>query len=346
VRTGIEFRTDDGRDACVDTSAVERRDRGEYWQDSVARMLFPLDTARDHIADFHGRLRVVRLGSVVVARVAAQAHSVHRTAGLIRDDERGTYKISLQLRGPGTVAQNDREASLGPGDMAIYDTDRPYSLRYPDDMDILIFMFPRERLRLRREHVCGLTATRIPGREGLGAVVAPYLAGLAGEADRIGPAAAVLLADSVVDLVAGLLVQQRAGGSWRDDPGGGTSRALLMRAKTFIDEHLADPDLDTQRIARELHLSPRSVQRLFSAEGTGVAEWVRQRRLEQCRKDLADPAQARRPVSAVGAQWGMPDSSHFSRVFKAAYGRSPRDYRADAGTGQPLTASEAPGHPA
>lgn len=316
-------------DECADTSAVGSRDRGDYWQDSVTRMLFPLDTARDRIADFNGVLRVVRLGSVIVARVAAQAHSVHRSAGLIRADERGTYKISLQLRGHGIVAQNDREASLRPGDMAIYDTDQPYSLRYLDDMEILIFMFARERLRLRREQVRDLTATRIPGRNGLGAVIAPYLSGLADQADRLGAAPAVLLADSVVDLVGGLVAAERAGGSPAADADGG-SRAMLMRARVFIDEHLADPNLDTERVARELHLSPRSLQRLFSSEKTGVAEWIRQRRLEQCRKDLADPAQAYQPVSAVGARWGMPDSAHFSRAFKTAYGRSPRDYRAYA----------------
>jgi AraC-like DNA-binding protein len=36
-------------------------------------------------------------------------------------------------------------------------------------------------------------------------------------------------------------------------------------------------------------------------------------------------------VAAVGARWGYPDPAHFSRLFKASFGLSPRDYRASHG---------------
>jgi AraC-like DNA-binding protein len=62
-----------------------------------------------------------------------------------------------------------------------------------------------------------------------------------------------------------------------------------------------------------------------------VAGWVRQRRLERCRRDLLDPASAARPVSAVAARWGLVNAAHFSRAFRAAYGLSPVEYRAMAG---------------
>jgi len=42
-----------------------------------------------------------------------------------------------------------------------------------------------------------------------------------------------------------------------------------------------------------------------------------------------------RPVAAVGARWGYPDPAHFSRLFKAAYGVGPRDYRASHGLAAP-----------
>jgi AraC-like DNA-binding protein len=42
---------------------------------------------------------------------------------------------------------------------------------------------------------------------------------------------------------------------------------------------------------------------------------------------LDDPAHADRSVSEIGARWGLPDAPHFSRVFKGAYGMSPRQFR-------------------
>jgi AraC-like DNA-binding protein len=67
---------------------------------------------------------------------------------------------------------------------------------------------------------------------------------------------------------------------------------------------------------------------LCSATPPGRAV-IRRRRLERCARDLADPALAERPVAVIAACWGLPDSRHFARLFKAAYGRTPRDYRRD-----------------
>ncbi|MEU9872377.1 helix-turn-helix transcriptional regulator [Actinomadura sp. NPDC048021] len=66
---------------------------------------------------------------------------------------------------------------------------------------------------------------------------------------------------------------------------------------------------------------------MFREEGTTVSAWIRERRLEHCRRDLRDPLQLHRPVSAIAAGWGFVDAAHFSRLFKAAYGATPREYR-------------------
>ncbi|MFE4047964.1 helix-turn-helix domain-containing protein [Streptomyces sp. YIM B13518] len=74
-------------------------------------------------------------------------------------------------------------------------------------------------------------------------------------------------------------------------------------------------------------ISTRSLYKLFQEEGLTVAAWVRERRLENCRRALADPALNSRPVHAIAARWGFADSAHFSRAFRAAYGMPPKEYR-------------------
>ncbi|MBM7774496.1 AraC-like DNA-binding protein [Actinokineospora baliensis] len=99
---------------------------------------------------------------------------------------------------------------------------------------------------------------------------------------------------------------------------------LLRDIHDLIDARLADPDLTPAGIAAAVHISTRQLYRLFESEGTTVAKWIRDRRLERCRADLlTEPA----GVSAVGARWGIPDSSYFSRAFRQRYGCAPRDYR-------------------
>ena len=74
-------------------------------------------------------------------------------------------------------------------------------------------------------------------------------------------------------------------------------------------------------------ISVRRLHQFFESEGTTVSTWIRTRRLEHCRQMLDDPVHADRSVSEIGARWGLPDAPHFSRVFKGAYGMSPRQFR-------------------
>jgi AraC-like DNA-binding protein len=104
-------------------------------------------------------------------------------------------------------------------------------------------------------------------------------------------------------------------------------RTLMLRIHAFIEQHLADPELNPAAIAAAHHISSRYLHRLFALDDTTVAGWIRQRRLERCRKDLTDPFLRTLPVSAIAARRGLPDPAHFSRLFRGAYGLPPGDYR-------------------
>jgi AraC-like DNA-binding protein len=107
-------------------------------------------------------------------------------------------------------------------------------------------------------------------------------------------------------------------------------RALLDRVQRFINDRLGDPGLTAELVAATHHVSLRSLQRLFQAHGTTVAGWIRDQRLDRCRRDLHDPGLAARAVSRIAARWGFSDPAHFSRVFKHAYGVSPARFRRSA----------------
>ncbi len=82
---------------------------------------------------------------------------------------------------------------------------------------------------------------------------------------------------------------------------------------------------------RHDRISARYLYKLFETQQTTVADWIRRRRLERCRRDLLDPALTARPVSAIAARWGLPNPVHFSRLFRAAYHAPPGEYRACRG---------------
>lgn len=109
-------------------------------------------------------------------------------------------------------------------------------------------------------------------------------------------------------------------------------RALTERIRAFIRQNLHDPELTPPVIAAVHHISLSYLHRLFQEEvrGETVAAWIRSQRLEGARHDLADPALHATPIHAIATRWGLPRSSGFTRVFRTAYGLSPREYRLQA----------------
>ncbi|MBE8520892.1 helix-turn-helix domain-containing protein [Amycolatopsis sp. H6(2020)] len=78
----------------------------------------------------------------------------------------------------------------------------------------------------------------------------------------------------------------------------------------------------------------RYLHKLFQDAGDTAGASIRRRRLQRIRGRLADPGLARRSVASVAAEWGIAEASHFSKLFRAEYGISPREYREAAlGTG-------------
>ncbi|MGV9862684.1 AraC-like ligand-binding domain-containing protein [Rhodococcus koreensis] len=304
----------------------------DEFRESVSDAFVPLEmTSADH-DDFRGVVRGATVGAVRISEVTAAPHVIRRTPRTIRAANPDYFKLGLQVGGCCCLSQDGREAALTPGDFAIYDTTRPYQLSFDDRFRMLVVMFPRHLLRVPPDGIAQLTARRVSGRQGLGAVVTPLVRGLGEQIADASPTVALHLGDAVLDLVAAAFAEQLhlADGLIPRSRGD----ELQARVTAFIDERLPDRELDVRSIAAAHHISVRHLQKMFEAEGDTASGWIRRRRLEQCRRDLADPRYRELTVSAIGARWGFTDAAHFSRLFKATHGSTPRAYRAEA---TPLT---------
>jgi AraC-like DNA-binding protein len=298
----------------------------DEFRTAVSEAFVPLETTTDIERDFRGSIRGVTLDSVHINEVTADAHTVRRTTRSIRAADPEYYKVGLQVRGFCVLEQDGREAAMTPGDFAIYDTTRPYQLSFDDRFRMLVAMFPRRLLRLPPDGIADLTARRVSGRRGVGALVAPLLRGVGEQITETDPAVAVHLSNSILDVLAAAFAEQLN----LTDSLSAESRqsAMRLRVMAFIDKRLHDPDLDVSAVATAHHVSVRYLQKTFEAQGTTVAGWIRARRLDQCRRDLADPHYDHLPVAAVGASWGLCDPAHFSRLFKSTFGLTPGQFRA------------------
>src|SRR5262249_10269331 len=115
-----------------------------------------------------------------------------------------------------------------------------------------------------------------------------------------------------------------------DAPRMRTRAEILLSVQSFIELNLGDPELDPERIARATFISTWYLHKLFEAEGTSVCRWIRETRLERCRRDLIDPALGDETILAIASRWGLPGPEHFSRLFRSAYGCSPSELRRES----------------
>lgn len=314
-------------------------DQFDGWRMAISQTFVPLDaTPHTKGAPFGGEVVSQSVGSVVISEISGGGGcAVSRTAQTIRQSDPGLLKLGLQLRGCCMLTQDGRETALTPGDFALYDTRRQYQLSCEASFKCLVVMLPRDLLPLRAEEVSRFTARRVSGRQGIGGLVAPLLRNMSKQMRAEELSANIELSGALISLLAAALSEQL--GQQSRLPPETHRQALVLRIKAFIDARLADPELTSSRIAEAHNICPRYLQKLFEAEDSTVTDWMRGRRLEHCRHDLLDSRYADTSIGAIAARWGLIDPSYFSRLFKAAYGSTPREFRAQAALtpDQPIT---------
>ena len=310
----------------IRTSDLPEALRLDAWRGIVADTLGPLDFRIAEDVPLEGEIAARPLGSVTVGRVLTSTpHSVHRTPRLIRRDSPELYRVVLVMSGRARLRQGDRVAQLDRNMFAIYDFTRPYDLVYDSAVQLAVFSFRHDMLALPVDSVRHVIAVPITPDDGAGALAAPLLGRVTSDLESYRPASAARLSSVVMNLVSTAVAERadRAGLL----PAESLQCTLLLSIHAFIERHLGDADLDPGIVAAAHHVSVRHLHRLFARQNTTVAAWIRRRRLERCRTDLADPALHSAPVSAIAARWGLPDSAHFSRLFRQAHGMPPAEYR-------------------
>lgn len=315
----------------LSTETVAARERFALWAEASLRSHTLSRLRSDHADDFRAHLRTVDMGDSQISALSFPSLETVRTPKLIRQNDPEVYLVNCVLKGMGQVSQAGSQATFRAGEIVLVDSSRPYrSLHSPvsDTVSSVVLQIPRSLLPLPRKTVQRVLTLPVSGRHGVGGVFWRWLGDLNARAAELTPADTTVLASVTADLLASLL------GRCAEAEEGMTPearrRALRVHIRDFIRQHLGDPALSPAAIAAAHQISVRHLYQLFAAEGTTPAAWIRRSRLERCRRDLADPGLRRRSVQDISAWWGFTDPAHFSRLFRAAYGMPPSDYRHQA----------------
>jgi AraC-like DNA-binding protein len=275
-------------------------------------------------SSFHGAIEVRQVGGLPLTRFSSSSLSFWKWPSETANPDNRSCIVITQLAGSRRYTQNGSSVVLNPGDTTLIDSGRPWSSSCGTDCTRLYLRVPRwmmeNRLRLRQIP----TTPRVCGTRGGAAVLSRLSQSLYEEAERFEEDEGAAALDAYFQILSACF-----GRSEYEEQ---SPPQLSSRIQRFIDEHLQDPGLRPAEIAAAVDISIRHLHRLFSSSGSTLGECIRERRLEQCRNDLTNPALSRKTITEIAFSWGFSDSAHFSRSFHKQFGICPRAFRAQVGT--------------
>ena len=297
------------------TSAVSAGEAFAYWREMICATFVRLAAEPTAAGRFSGRIEHVPVGDLELSAVVAGGQHVRRTRSLIAQGNEEYLLASIQRSGIGRIEQDGRTALLSPGDLAFYDSTRPYTLHFDNPFHQLVVQVPKRELMLRDTRPLTARALR---RGTPGGAVSAFFTSLFDATRASEEPPAVLLPHAI-----GLLCSAASFAGGAEPVPAAASALARERVLEFLRRNLADPSLDADAVAAACHVSRRTLYRILGTEG--VATRLRRMRIEQAQAMLLrEPG---RPVAAVGFACGFDSESGFHRAFRTAAGMTPGDYR-------------------
>jgi len=309
------------------TDEVEPHDRFDYWREVRAKGLFGVTAELEHErrADFYGQFSLHQVGGGALVELKASHYTVERSTADIAYAPGDSICVYQQLGSGGWFGgMRSSDFAIANGSFATSHTDLPYRTAPlgAGGFHLRILKIPVSSVPAQDKRVREL-GPRIFNDNTLAPMLSACFADL-GEAaadDGASDATALVQALAHLALIERGIVRP---GSRRGQAALRTAR--LSRARRLIAHHQQNPDLAPTMVADQLGVSVRHLHILFETAAKSFSQTVTDERLKQSRRLMREAPE--RLISDVAAACGFESLATYYRVFYAAYGMAPGDFRA------------------
>ncbi len=311
----------------ITTAQTAPKDRSKHWHGAIAATYFPLDLAFRDPDHFSGEVTSWDLGNnVSLSRLTSEALRYQRLPHHFRAERDEHFLVTVPARSEVFFSQCGTDVRCNPGGFILERSHEPYEFSHADAADLWVMKVEAKALQGRIRQPDRFCSLQFNAAEGAGGLFADMLHLIPHRFDAMTPETCSTVGLQLVDLlVLALRADERTLTSGRSS----VRVAHLTRIETFVRRNLTSSDLSPESIARGCGMSTRYLHELFRDTNQTVGSWVRDQRLEACREALADGTNTG-TVAEISYRWGFCDQAQFSRSFKAHFGISPKDYRAQA----------------
>jgi AraC-like DNA-binding protein len=271
-----------------------------------------------------GFIRQAQFGSVMMTDVLLSEQKISRRSRHIAKLDKDCYYAQFIQRGKINVLQAGDTLVTNGAIGAIFCATESYDLECVGKIRSFYLELPRKAFadRFSNDRI-PVAATMGTGR-GLGRIAAEFCSMLAAEGATLDAAVRACLGEELMDVIA-LALDAGQG----DEPSAdhAVQQARLRSVKAWIEEHLADPDLSLEKIAKHNGISLRHLHYLFKLTDMSASEWIWDRRLQRSYDVLTRPELGNFSITEVAYRSGFNSSSHFSTAFRRKFGIRPSDLK-------------------
>lgn len=267
---------------------------------------------------FPAYIRQGRFDGFRVTHLTARQGGIVGTRGAreIALDDEALFNLIYIAEGSIQLEIGHEPIDLTAGSFALWDTTRPMRFTTGENLRQVTFAVPQAQLRRVLPHAEDYVGQRVEAASGVSRLFVDHLLALDERFGELSCASAGHVLNATMELLAATLATQV--------PEAGTSTVLLRQVMDYVERHLEDTGLTTRQVAAANGISERHLHRLFEGVQTTPAAWIRERRLEHCRHALRE---SRASITEIAYRWGFRDSGTFAKIFRRAFGVSPRDAR-------------------
>ena len=296
------------------TKAATRQERSAQWRNITQAPHAELGD------DQEASIRGCDLGDLRICAVSMGEHQIDSVGQHCGPDRHNLIKILFMEEGHCDIVQSGQTIRLDSGQWCAFDKAVSYSMIAPQATRLLALALPRHRFAAWDK---GARQPILPQSflQGAASILHSSTSAAVNAATAMGRRDRGQMGNALIQMLNTV---------WDADPvaqSANSTRARRLAVIDFVDRNLADRDLDVAQIAQEMGYAKRTLHKLFADDAETLGRMIWHRRLDRCRQDLLDPAQAHRSITDIAHYWGFNDSQHFSRSFKGRFGETPRAFR-------------------
>lgn len=312
------------------TDQVAPKERFDYWREVRAKGLFGVtaELEPEHRPHFFGEFSLQKFDNAALIELRAAPYRVERSSADIADAPGGSLCIYQQLGGGGWFGVNGSgDFTIQRGGFATSHSDLPYNTAplAADGFHLRILKIPAGELASLKAGSGDLVPKPFDRQPVLAPLLESCFADLTEAGEARDPAASTALVQAVAQLA---LIDRGVIKAAGRVALAAIRTGHLSLARRLIARNLSSVGLSPAFVADLLGISLRHLHSLFETTGTSFTRVVTAERMKQSRRLLIEAPE--RPVSQIALACGFESLATFYRIFHAAHGMPPGDFRAQS----------------